>query len=196
MLSELTQAFCIYNFGSYSLKIDFIMKRGLLILLLVGFASSLDAKDKVYQTPEDFLATAFATTPEPQRIILSGSLGKEVKKILGHRYKKIRVPYWQDGCRTAWILEEIGKERYITTGFIANSQGLEKVKVLIFRESRGWEVKHDYFGEQFVNAKLSKKNKLDKQIDNITGATMSVDAVTNISRMALLLHEQITKDSC
>ena len=106
------------------------------------------------------------------------------------------MPYWQDGCRSAWILEEIGKERYITTGFVVNGQGLEKVKVLIFRESRGWEVKHDYFGEQFINAKLTKKNKLDRSIDNITGATMSVDAVTNISRMALLLHDHVTKDSC
>ena len=174
----------------------FIMKRAFLILILSSFISTLNAKDRVYQTPEDFLATAFGTAPEPQRITLSGDLGKEVKKILGHRYKKIRVPYWQNDCRTAWILEEIGKERYITTGFIANSQGLEKVKVLIFRESRGWEVKHDYFGEQFVNAKLGKKNKLDKRIDNITGATMSVDAVTNISRMALLLHNHVTKDSC
>ncbi|MEJ2116186.1 MAG: FMN-binding protein, partial [Gammaproteobacteria bacterium] len=87
-------------------------------------------------------------------------------------------------------------ERYITTGFIVNSQGLEKVKVLIFRESRGWEVKHDFFGEQFINAKLSKINRLDKNIDNISGATMSVNAVTNISRMALLLHNHVSKDSC
>ena len=172
------------------------MKKILLIFIFTCFISLVNAKDRVYQTPEDFLTTAFGTTPDPERITLSGDLGKEVKKILGHRYKKIRVPYWQNECRTAWILEEIGKERYITTGFIVNGQGLEKVKVLIFRESRGWEVKHDYFGEQFVNAKLGKKNKLDRTIDNITGATMSVDAVTNISRMALLLHDHVTKDSC
>jgi hypothetical protein len=127
---------------------------------------------------------------------LSGDLGKEVKSILGHRYKKIRVPYWQDGCRSAWILEEIGKERYITTGFVVNGQGLEKVKVLIFRESRGWEVKHDFFAKQFIGAKLNNKDKLDKSIDNISGATMSVDAITNISRVALVLHDHVTKESC
>ncbi len=164
------------------------------ILLFISF--SLPAAENVYQTPEDFLATAFGTAPEPEKITLSGNLGKEVKKILGHRYKKIRVPYWLEGCRSAWILEEIGKERYITTGFVVNSQGLEKVKVLIFRESRGWEVKHDYFGEQFVNAKLKKNNKLDTRIDNISGATLSVNAVTNISRMALLLHQQVTENNC
>ncbi len=154
------------------------------------------AAESVYQSPENFLSSAFNITPESKRLTLSGDLGREVKAILGHRYKKIRVPYWQEECRSAWILEEIGKERYITTGFIVNSQGLEKVKVLIFRESRGWEVKHDFFGEQFIHAKLAKKNRLDKNIDNISGATMSVDAVTNISRMALLLHNHVTKDSC
>ncbi len=164
--------------------------------LIVCIANTVTAAESVYQAPEDFLVTTFGTTPEPQRITLSGDLGKKVKKILGHRYKKIRIPYWQDGCRSAWILEEIGKERYITTGFVINSQGLEKVKVLIFRESRGWEVKHDYFGKQFIHAKLTKKHKLDKRIDNISGATLSVNAVTNISRMALLLHEQVTEDSC
>lgn len=172
------------------------MKRSLIIALLICISDPAISAERVYQTPEDFLKQTFGEIPEAQRITLSGDLGKAVKSILGHRYKKIRVPYWQNGCRSAWILEEIGKERYITTGFVVNSQGLEKVKVLIFRESRGWEVKHDFFSEQFVNANLTNKNKLDKRINNISGATMSVDAVTNISRMALLLHEHVTEESC
>lgn len=170
--------------------------RWILSILILSVINVATAAESVYQSPEDFLSATFSTTPEPLRLTLSGDLGKEVKNILGHRYKKIRVPYWQNGCRSAWILEEIGKERYITTGFVVNSQGLEKAKVLIFRESRGWEVKHDFFGLQFVGAKLTSKNKLDKNIDNISGATMSVDAVTNISRMALLLHKHVIKDSC
>ena len=76
------------------------------------------AAESVYQSPENFLSSAFNITPESKRLTLSGDLGREVKAILGHRYKKIRVPYWQEECRSAWILEEIGKERYITTGFI------------------------------------------------------------------------------
>ena len=164
-------------------------------VILFYAAGTLLAADQVYQTPEEFLSLAFGNTPERRHLILKGDLAKKVRSILGHRYKKIRVPYWQQGCRSAWILEEIGKERFITTGLVVNSQGLEKVKVLIFRESRGWEVRHDYFGRQFTNAKL-KGQKLDKRIDNISGATLSVRAVTNISRMALLLHDNVTKNSC
>lgn len=160
----------------------------------MGSASTLQAKG-VYQTPEKFLSLTFSEVPEVQRILLKGDLAKRVKTILGHRYKKIRVPYWLEGCRSAWILEEIGKERFITTGFVVNSGGLEKVKVLIFRESRGWEVKHDYFGRQFIDARLSG-SKLTKRIDNISGATLSVRAVTKLSKMALMLHAHVTGDSC
>lgn len=171
------------------------MKGILCGVMLLHAASTLLAADQVYQTPEEFLSLTFGDIPDRQHLILKGDLAKQVRSILEHRYKKIRVPYWQEGCRTAWILEEIGKERPITTGFVVNSQGLEKVKVLIFRESRGWEVKHDYFGRQFVHAKL-KGQKLDRRIDNISGATLSVRAVTNISRMALLLHDHVTGNIC
>ena len=170
------------------------MERFLLVALLIGLSGTLHAKG-VYQTPEKFLSLTFSEVPEAQRILLTGDLSKRVKAILGHRYKKIRVPYWQKGCRSAWILEEIGKERFITTGFVVNSTGLEKVKVLIFRESRGWEVKHDYFGEQFIDARLSD-NRLTKRIDNISGATLSVRAVTKLSKMALMLHAHVTESSC
>jgi hypothetical protein len=165
-------------------------------ILFVILLFSIAHAEEVYQSQDDFLASAFDSIPDPQRLTISGDLSKQVKKILDHRYKKIRVPYWQDDCRTAWVLEEIGKERPITTGFVVNSQGIEKVKVLIFRESRGWEVKHDFFGHQFIGAKLTNKNKLDSKIDNISGATLSVNAITDISRMALLLHNHVTKGTC
>lgn len=165
-------------------------------VLFVVLSFSTAYAEEVYQSQDDFLASAFDSIPDPQRLTISGDLSQQVKKILDHRYKKIRVPYWQDNCRTAWVLEEIGKDRPITTGFVVNSQGLEKVKVLIFRESRGWEVKHDFFGNQFIGAKLTNKNKLDSNIDNISGATLSVNAITNISRVALLLHDHVIKDSC
>lgn len=171
------------------------MKRTLFIYIILSVVNTLHAEE-VYQSPDDFLSQTFSKLPEAQRIILKGDLAIQVKNILGHRYKKIRVPYWQQGCRSAWILDEIGKERPITTGFVVNSRGLEKVKVLIFRESRGWEVKHDFFSQQFTQAKLTKDKKLDKQIDNISGATLSVRAITNISKIALLLHDHVIDSSC
>ena len=170
------------------------VKEVLCSVILASIVGVLHA-EQVYQKPEEFLSHAFGAKPETRHLILKGDLAADVKSILGHRYGKLRVPYWQQDCRSVWILEEIGKERPITTGFVVSPQGLEKVKVLVFRESRGWEVKHDYFSRQFTHAKLNS-HKLDRRIDNISGATLSVRAVTNISRMALLLHNHVTENSC
>lgn len=112
--------------------------------------------------------------------------------ILGHRYKGLRIRYWIQSSKTAWILDEIGKEKPITTGFVIEDGKLKKVRILIFRESRGWEVRHAFFTDQFRDAKLAEDNRLDRDIDNISGATLSVRAVTKLSRIALLLHEKVS----
>jgi len=72
-------------------------------ILCIGLLFSIAHAEEVYQSQDDFLASSFDSVPDPERLTLSGDLSKQVKKILDHRYKKIRVPYWQDGCRTAWV---------------------------------------------------------------------------------------------
>jgi hypothetical protein len=171
------------------------MRLSILTLLLLGalLVHSLSWAKGVYQSPEDFINEIFSSNPpEAERVIVKGELSKELKSILGHRYSKIRIPYWRDGNRTVWILEKIGKELPITAGFVISDNQVERFKVLIFRESRGWEIRNDFFTEQFDGAHLTQKNKLNQPIDNITGATMSVNAMKKLSRMALYLHKQVT----
>ena len=164
-----------------------------LLFLLASLAFSYTWAKGVYQSPEDFINEIFSNTPpKAESVIVKGDLSKELKFILGHRYSKIRIPYWRDGDRTVWILEKIGKELPITASFIISDNQVEQFKVLIFRESRGWEIRNAFFTEQFDGAHLTPKNKLNQPIDNITGATMSVNAMKKLSRMALYLHKQVT----
>ena len=166
-----------------------------LLFLITSLAFSFTWAKGVYQSPEDFISEVFSSNPpEADRIIIKGDLSKELKSILGHRYSKIRIPYWRDGDRTVWILEKIGKELPITAGFVISNNQVEQFNVLIFRESRGWEIRNDFFTKQFDGANLSAKNKLNQPIDNITGATMSVNAMKKLSRMALYLHKQVVTE--
>ena len=159
---------------------------------LLLFAGAVHAKG-TYQTPDDFLSEAFTREiPEPELLWLTGDTGNRVREILGHRPNSLRVRYWRKDERTVWILEEIGKEKPITTGFIVSNNQIEKVRVLIFRESRGWEVRYPFFTDQFIGRKINGDQKLDKPIDNITGATLSVNAITRLSRLALFLHKKVT----
>ena len=160
----------------------------LLCLMLAAPASAAD----VYLPPGEFLARAFeGEVPEPRVIWLSGTRRDVVEEILGHPYRGARVRYWRRGARTAWILEEIGKERPITTGLIVDGGVLQRIRVLIYRESRGWEVRHDFFTDQFTGATLTGEHRLDRRIDGISGATLSVRALTRLARVALYLHETV-----
>jgi hypothetical protein len=149
-----------------------------------------------YQTPEDFLKEVFAgTTPEPSVLWLTGEIRTTTTKILGHEPNQLRIRYWTQGQRSAWILDEIGKEQPITTGYVVNAGQIERVRVLTFRESRGWEVKYPFFTDQFMQIGLTPELKLDKHIDGVSGATLSVRALTNLARLALYLHQQTSAAS-
>lgn len=163
-----------------------------LVLFLILLTPLATAKG-VYQTPEDFINEVFNNNPPTaERVIVKGDITENIKSILDQRYKKIRIPYWRDGNRTVWILERIGKELPITAGFVISNNKIENFKVLVFRESRGWEIRNDFFTRQFNGGHLVEKNKLNQSIDNITGATLSVNAMKKLSRMALYLHQHVT----
>ncbi|MFV2004885.1 MAG: FMN-binding protein [Gammaproteobacteria bacterium] len=164
-----------------------------LILLLVTPAVFAGG---VYLQPADFIKQVFNNEPpKPSVLWLKKDLKKQLDDILDHRYKGMRVRYWQQADeianRTAWILEETGKDKLITAGIVVNEGKIEQVKVLIFRESRGWEVRHDFFTDQFKQVTLAEDNRLSRHIDNISGATLSVRAIKKLAQIALLLDQTI-----
>ena len=62
------------------------------------------------------------------------------------------------------------------------------VRILEFRETRGWEVRYPFFTDQFDEVSLDTRGEIDGQIDSITGATLSVEAVNRVVRLALFLY--------
>ncbi len=168
------------------------MKRYLLVVAVLGSVIAGNAAARgVYQQPEDFIREAFlGEPPRPRLLWLTPPLQAEIAHILGHEYSPRRVRYWRAGARSVWILEEIGKEEPITTGFVIDDGRMQQVKVLIYRESRGDEVRHPPFTRQFQGARLTARNELDRRIDVISGASLSVSALTRLARLALYLHTQ------
>ncbi len=169
------------------------LRRVLFAVVLYGAAACARADDaEVYQSPEAFLAETFAgKTPSPTLLWLTEDLRPAIREILGHDYPALRLRYWRDGARTAWILEEIGKVKPITTGLVVHDGRLERVKVLIYRESHGWEVKHPFFTNQFTGLALNNNTRLSRPLDGIAGATLSVNALEKLARLALRLDAQV-----
>lgn len=169
--------------NKYSLHIAIKLLLGVMLLLI---AFSVSARG-VYQTDQDFLAETFnSAIPKSKVIWMKGDARQQVADILGHNYIGIRIRYWQDQQRSAWVLEEIGKTELITFGVVIANNKVETVKVLAFRESRGDEIRHPAFTQQFTHAEL-ENDQLDRHIDGISGATLSVRAMTKVVRLALYL---------
>ncbi len=159
------------------------------LLFLVSAAAF--AESGVYQSRAAFLREALGS-PEPTSAVIwmQKEMQATAKEILGHPYDGLRVRYWYEGDRSAWILDEIGKEKPITMGIVVDNGEVTMLRVLQFRESRGWEIRYPFFTRQFSGLTLTEKGALNKSIDGITGATLSVRAAARSANLALYLDEQ------
>lgn len=143
-----------------------------------------------YQTHSEFLLDALGTeTPASGVIWINDELRDAVTQVLGHPPGMLRIRYWYEGESTAWILDEIGKEQPITFGIVVENTAIERLRVLQFRESRGWEIRYPFFTRQFSQVRLDDGGSLSRGIDGISGATLSVKAATRSARLALVLDE-------
>lgn len=92
----------------------------------------------------------------------------------------------------AMILNEIGKEQYITfiVGITPEFRVL-RVALMVFRESRGWEVEDARFANQFRGKTSSDRLVVGADINGITGATLSSQALCRGTKKALVICETL-----
>lgn len=167
-----------------------ILRQGLTLVssfvLIVLFAPAAQGREDVYLTPEQFVAdTAGTPAPKPDTLWLTKDVAAQAARILGHAPPQLRQRYWKSSGKTVWVLEEIGKEEPITAGFVVEHGKILQARVLIYRESRGGEIRYPAFIKQYEGAALDTEQQLDRTIDGISGATMSVRAMGRMARLAL-----------
>jgi len=164
----------------------------LFILFSLPFSVNLFATE--YQSSEAFVNEIFSGNPPKAKSFWVNKKVKEpVSKILQHKPGFMRTRYWQQENKTVWVLHEIGKTQLITVGIVIENNKISLIKVLEFKESRGWEVKHAFFTDQFKQSFLNSDHTLSNAIDGISGATLSVRALTKTAKLALFFHSQLKK---
>src|SRR6266481_9461834 len=85
-------------------------------------------------------------------------------------------------------MNEIGKTEPITFMVGMSPEGkVTEVLIMVFRENRGWEVKEKRFLNQFRGKTLRSSIRVDEDIINYTGATLSSKAVARGVKRALFL---------
>lgn len=143
-------------------------------------------------TREAFIAEAFGKEqPTVQTLDLGGDGQSQLQAVFGRQFPQARVRYWRgaDG-RTAWIFDDIGKKGYqpTTSGFVVKDGAIQRARVLFYKESRGEQVGEESFLSQLAGAHANG-SALDRTVDNISGATISVKMMERMARTALMLDQ-------
>lgn len=144
---------------------------------------------KTFQTPEAFLAEVFnGNPPEPQVLSIGPNEQNRISAVFGRQFPQSRLRYWRQGGKTAWIFDDIGKEGYVPTtcGFVIRDGVIDHLRVLIYRESRGEQVGEPSFLQKLLGAGANGTH-LDRKIDSISGATLSVQMMERMARTAIEL---------
>ena len=91
----------------------------------------------------------------------------------------------------AMVHNTIGKHKHMTYMVGVDAKGVcSDVELLVFREARGSEVGRKRFNAQYEGKTVSDPIRINKDIINITGATMSVRSISaGVKRVLVLVDE-------
>jgi len=91
----------------------------------------------------------------------------------------------------AMVHNTIGKHKHMTYMVGVDAQGVcSNVELLVFREARGSEVRRKRFNAQYEGKTVSDPIRINRDIINITGATMSVRSISaGVKRVLVLVDE-------
>ncbi|MFN3532871.1 MAG: FAD:protein FMN transferase [Candidatus Brocadia sp.] len=153
---------------------------------------------QTYLTEEQALALVFPDCEEivTDEFIMTSEEKNNLEKLLARRL-------YEDGFRVyigkkkgvvqgyAIITEEIGKFHPFTFIVGVNPNGkINNVAVLVYRESRGGEIARKRFLYQFIGKSLKNPIRINKDIINITGATMSVQYMcAGVKKVLAVINE-------
>lgn len=155
-----------------------------LLISLISFASNgEDSFAGVYLTKKEALKLVFPSSTElktEKKDNLTFYIGSTDGKIDGY----------------AVILRELGKHLPITFIVAITPDGkIQDIHVMSFWELRGGEVKERRFLRQYIGKKKTDPIELGKDIDGISGATLSCRAANTAVKKALKIWEENYKSN-
>lgn len=102
---------------------------------------------------------------------------------------------WAVEGKGFFIIDQVvGKHETITFAVGLNVDGsVKQIEIMEYRESYGYEVRDAAWRKQFVGKTAVSPVKLNSDIVNITGATLSCKHVTDGVRRVLAVHDTVLK---
>jgi Na+-translocating ferredoxin:NAD+ oxidoreductase RnfG subunit len=118
-----------------------------------------------------------------------------IQKASGVEVTSREVHAWKAPGGGWFLLDEvIGKHEAIGFAVGLKADGsVKQVEVLDYREAYGWEIRNEKWRRQFVGKTAADPVLLDKDIRNISGATLSSRHLTEGVKRLLATHAVVLK---
>jgi len=153
---------------------------------------------EVFLTEEDALKLMFPKSERIRKEVLKLSPEKklQIEERIGWKFpeESFEVYVGETGTQIngyALVQNTIGKHKPMTYMVGVDSTGhVSNVELLVFREARGSEVRTKRFNVQYEGKTASDPVRLNKDIINISGATMSVRSMTAGIKRGLVLVDE------
>ena len=129
-------------------------------------------------------ATTYLTLAQAQQALFPGASFTPLDL-------KRREQVWRASSGGWFLLDEVlGKHELITYAIALDAQGrLRGIEILDYRESHGGEIRDAKWRTQFLGKTAADPLQLDRDIRNISGATLSCHHVTDGVKRLLALYE-------
>ena len=157
---------------------------------LVLLTAPIFVQAKIYISSEQAQQILFPKTVlSKSPIIITKDLQEKMRvaSTIRHPFRGDRIWQSPDG---GWLVidEVVGKHEMITYAVSLNAQGsITGVEVLEYVESYGYEVAEAQWRKQFIGKTSVDPIKLNQDIQNISGATLSCKHLTDgVKRVAVL----------
>jgi Na+-translocating ferredoxin:NAD+ oxidoreductase RnfG subunit len=177
------------------------MKRSLAALLLgsgvVLVAPAPALGGQVYLREADAPRAIFPASTGATRKVLDlndtelGAISKAIgRKVEVRSYPYLEVRSDQGVLGAIFILDVVGQSLPIQFAVGVTPDGaIQDVQVMVYREPQGDAIQEKRFRKQFVGKHLTDPIALGKDIDAISGATISAQSATYAARKALALAQ-------
>lgn len=179
----------------------------LIIVCAVIGTASVVAADHVFLHEADAPHEMFPSSTRATRkaLELSDAELDGVGKMLGRRIEGKSYPYLDVGddresIGSIFLLDVIGQSQPITFAVAVGKDGtVQDVRVMVYREPHGDEIEDHRFRKQFVGKTFKDPITLGKDVDAITGATISsrseAFAVKKSLALFSVLHHRLARTS-
>lgn len=131
----------------------------------------------------------------PLGITLNAEQRRAIEGASDTRVRSAEQKIWRASGGGWFIVDEVlGKHEFITYAVALSATGAVKgVEILDYRESYGYEIRRPEWRQQFVGKTAGAPLKLDQDIKNISGATLSCRHVAEGVRRTLALYAAVLK---